>query len=68
MSIDNKRRIDDFFNWLQRGAIVVNIWFLAQTYSDFQALKVQFTEVMVKVSALENSIELIKNFDLKPKR
>jgi len=68
MSEKTKQNIDDFFIWLTRGVIMVNIWFLSQVYYDFQNLKGDVQQIKIKIGAMESSLDFIKNFDVKPKR
>lgn len=68
MSEKVKHGLNEFFVWATRALLAANIWFLSQSYYDFKKLKDDVQVIKEKVSALESTMDLIKNFDIVPKR
>jgi hypothetical protein len=72
MSQDQLKKLDTYINglttWLTRALLAANIWFLIQIYNDFQHVKDNVNEIETEISAIKTSLDIIKNYDLKPKR
>ncbi len=60
--------VSSFFLWMSRFSIGALLWFGAEMYHDFQNMKSDVQQVKETVSGLKSSFEIIKDYDLRPKK